>query len=264
MTNHLEDLLTESGWNLLRKKARRLKSRTSLNWNAPKCASWVFPNVSNTKRSKTNPSGNEYCWSVVEGNVFLEIVALVVIYMSFRDISSVTEQPSDSQYFWHPLWCQCLGWLAYIRGKALDQFIGFRTVPLCVYKLIDDASEIVPLKRLTLCIIGDTSTIWFNSVSDVRCNCDEHAPLMKIHYHPISGKKQTTGKRQDLKDSEAYPWSFGTAVIDAWLEGGNMGQPLTTQLNVVKKQKRQLTMKVSIGSESSADSMVAVKCQSGS
>ena len=206
--------LGESGFSLALKYVFRLRTGGLL-WEAVVCSSFVWANVSNTKRSIDNPFGDVAYEPVAQGNAMANIAAFLMAVASSRGVEVCLENPAASTIFRYPPLAQVLEKLEMV-SVTTDQCC-FSTKPygqrwLKKFKLLSTGTWVCRMSK------------------SCRCPGGLHEPLMSVNESgQVSGTKF-------LKLSQAYPPKFGEAVIAAWMAGDVSEQAAVA---VVKKEGRK-------------------------
>lgn len=167
-------------------------------WMAPVCSSFVFANVSNTKRSVENPVGDVSYEAVAVGNLMANAAAFLFDVAVSRQVQVAMENPVSSLIYRYPPIVQVL---KEVRAQ-------FFITDSCPYS--DKCYGHRFLKAFKIAATGN----WMHRVVR-KCKCPdgEHIALMRRDENGgVSGTKA-------LKESQAYPARFGAAVVAAWLAG---------------------------------------------
>ncbi len=194
-----QDLTTKAGFEYAVGLVLRL-AKGGLLMMAPVCSSWVFANVSNTKRSKTNPSGDLTYPPVLAGSVMAEVAVFCMLLANAREVLAMLENPASSLLFSYPPFALPANLLEEM-GKG--------------YFVATDACRFSPLpvgqrsKKPTK-LFATGATNWIYDLAQ-KCTCDSHIPLMVVN----AAGQRSGGKR--LKESQTYSWEFARAIIRAWL-----------------------------------------------
>ena len=116
-----EDITKKSGFGIALKHVLSLRPGGLL-WMAPLCSSFVFPNNSNTKRTKANFAGDESYKPVAEGNLmamicvfFAQLALARCVHVGFENLVGST------------IWSYCRMWC-----KVLD-LLECKTIGRCAY-----------------------------------------------------------------------------------------------------------------------------------
>ena len=201
--NDFVDLMTETGFRNLWSILRRLK-RSALCWMSPQCSSFVFASSSRTNRFRSNVGNVRYV-PVLVGNWFADIVGLVLVYCSYRQIAHVVvEQPVGSR-FYH--WQNVHQTLEYLKFMFGSHFGCFETALMCANSRKQVQRHELSFKRFTL---WGPDLEWLASVTMKKCKCSTHSKLMFIN-----DRGGICGNQQAMKDSQAYTDEFGEAIFIA-------------------------------------------------
>jgi hypothetical protein len=203
-----------AGFLLALKYVFRLRTNGLL-WQAIVCSSFVWANVSNTKRSIDNPWGDTAYEPVAQGNSMANIGAFLMAVASARGVEVCLENPAASMIFRYPPLAQVLEKLEVVTVTT-DQ---------CCFSSKPYGQRF--LKKFKLVATGT----WVCRMSkNCRCPGGLHEHLMSVNETgQVSGTKF-------LKLSQAYPPKFGEAVVAAWVAGEVSEQAAAT---VMKKEKRK-------------------------
>ena len=177
-------------------------------WIAPVCSSWVWLNVSMTKRSADNCyKGDTKYKPVQEGNHIAILCAFLLELAFARKLQAVLENPPVSYIWKFPPLASCLERL----GMNLHTAICHR----CAYEeSLSSESKLRLGKRYKLVATG----AWIQGARrSCKCPGRKHQVLTKrwIKY----GKRKCAGKRELLTQSAAYPRGLGKVIIQVWQQG---------------------------------------------
>jgi len=189
-----EDIMTLRGFEKALGYVTRLR-RSGLLFMAPVCSSFVFCNVSNTKRSLNNLLGDESNQSVRKGNMMANIASFLLCVALAREVHVVIENPQSSMLF------------KYIQ-PITDAFAGlqFAYADRCAY---DNASKgTLTFKKPFKFLV---SGMWLGQMRRCSCKDGKHSALMTKN-----DKGQVTGRVDMLRVSAAYPLALGEAIVRAW------------------------------------------------
>lgn len=184
-------------------------------WEAVVCSSFVWANVSNTKRSIDNPFGDVTYEPVDQGNAMANIAAFLMAVASARGVEVCLENPAASMIFRYPPLAQALEKL---------EMVAITTDQCCF------SSKSYGQRWLKKFKLVATGTWVCRLAKSCRCPGGIHEPLMSINESgQVSGTKF-------LKLSQAYPPKFGEAIVAAWLAGDASEQTVAA---TAKKEKRK-------------------------
>ncbi len=167
---------------------------------APVCSSWTFANVSNTKRSKTNPAGDLTYPAVLAGNLMVEVAVFCMLLADVREVFAVVENPCSSLLFCYPPFALAASLL---QDSGRGHFV--TTDGCCFSPLPVGQRAKKPFK-----LFATNGTDWMQALAK-KCTCGSHIPLMLVN----EAGQRSGGKL--LKESQTYTWEFAEAILRAWL-----------------------------------------------
>ena len=164
-----------------------------LAWMAPVCSSTGFPNISKTKRSKSNPDG-DCCYAHNQhGNLFATTVAFVLQLCHERKVHWAVENPKGSYI-----------WMTSFLSPTLD-YIPHHVCKTVVCACSQGKRKI--MEPLTL----RCSHSWIMKMQR-KCSCKHaHLPTM-----PANKDGKPCGSPA-LNKSQGYTPAFGRHVIKYWM-----------------------------------------------
>lgn len=196
-----QDLTTQGGFHYAVKLVMRVKLGGLLGM-APVCSSWVFANMSNTKRTKENPCGDRSYPQVVSGNLQAKVATFCLLLAHARGLYAFMENPASSMIFrYSPVELAMIYLTRIANGHIVishacrfsEQPVGKRAKkPFKLFAIGSKPGWLSPLRKLCQC--GDAG----------------HSLLM---VQKTPGK--STGCKA-MKDSQHYSDNFGSAIVQAW------------------------------------------------
>ena len=193
-----EDLL--SSWGFLSAVRCVLAIRTGgLLWMAPVCSSFVFMNSSKCKRKVGNWMGDMNYKPVAEGNLHATVAAFLYALAHLRGVLPVIENPAGSVIFHYPMLELVLS--CWSGAKAICCRCAFATERMGkrwkkAYKLVGDA--------------------WVTHLA-APCRCPSGLHCSLVHRVLRNGAYKTTGRKDLLRASAAYPTKMGKFVVQQWM-----------------------------------------------
>ena len=204
----------------------------------PQCSSWVWMCRSQTKRSAANPYGNLEMPAVIDGNRLNEICALLCAIASMLGVLWVIEQPGSSLFFHTKLMRTIINKEnAYQRhvpmsqfghesqkstllvgvadflsdlGKERKQKIGIQSV--AKVKNPKTKAKSAPRKKTKAQSVPRKKAAGkATAKAKAKTATSSHVKLAKVTTR--GGKKQVTGNKVALKNSQVYPVQFAVAVV---------------------------------------------------
>ena len=207
-------------------------------WLAPICSSWVWLNVSMTKRSAENAyHGDPTCKPVQEGNLIATICAFLLELAIARMVQAALENPPRSYIWRFPPLASSLESL----GMDLHAAICHR----CAYEDAGKDSKLRLGKMYKVVATGD----WIKGARR-KCQCPGRVHMLLTKTWLKSGRKRCAGRRALLAQSAAYPRGFGKVIIQVWQQGMTQMEvpsPDATVLEPKTKTASSLWHKPSVG-----------------
>ena len=196
-----QDLTTLGGFHYAVKLVMRVKLGGLLGM-APVCSSWVFANMSNTKRTKENPCGDRSYPQVVSGNLQAKVATFCLLLAHARGLYAFMENPASSMIFrYSPVELAMIYLTRIANGHIVishacrfsEEPVGKRAKkPFKLFAIGSKPGWLSPLRKLCQC--GDAG----------------HNLLMRS----VAGK--VTGSSAAMKGSQHYSDNFGSAIVQAW------------------------------------------------
>lgn len=205
---HTEDMCTEAGFLRAVSLVQRLVP-SGLLWMAPVCSSFTFVNSANCQRCEGNRfRGNTLYEPVRKGNLMADACAFLFALSWCRGVEVCVENPSQSAIFKYPT----LQRVTDAINRTSPVFIGLAA--RCAFDCKPVGERY--LKKYKLLCTGT----WVEATC-LPCRCEGrlHKPLVSVRAS-ASGRTQVNGRAAELKESAAYPATFGESIVDAWLAGG--------------------------------------------
>ena len=201
-TDTTEDLTTETGFLNAARLVCHLRVGGLL-WMAPVCSSWVFWNISRTKRSKANNFTGDTTYEPVRlGNTMAQVCAFLIELAAVRCAQVAVENPPRS-FIWEyqPF------------SSTVDRLCKeVCTAARCAY---EDAPK---GKRLQKDYKFKASGSWIHgAAATCPCGCQPHRRLSK-RWKNAQGKIRSKGKTDALKESASYPRKLGHAIMQSYLQ----------------------------------------------
>ena len=196
-----EDLLSSCGF-LSAVRCVLSMREGALLWMGPVCSSFVFMNSSRCKRTVHNPMGDVDYRPVAEGNLHASVAAFLYALACLRGILPVVENPVGSLIF---------------RFPALKSVIAFFSAESAVCCRCAFAVERMGRRfKKAYKLVGHA---WVRHLfAPCKCKSGLHCPL--VHRVVRYGKVHTTGKKELLRRSAAYPPRMGKFVLRQWQKHG--------------------------------------------
>lgn len=192
-----EDLLSASGFMSAVHCVLSMRERGLL-WMGPVCSSFVFMNSSKCKRSLANPLGDVNYKRVVEGNLHASVAAFLFALASLRGVLPIIENPAGSMIFRFPLLASVLTFFS--AGKAICCRCAFA------------AERMGKRWRKAYKLVGHA---WVTHLS-APCKCRSGMHCSLVHRIMKNNSVKTTGCKDLLRASAAYPPRMGKFVIRMW------------------------------------------------
>ena len=195
-----ENLVTRAGFNQAVKLVGRLRNGGLL-WLAPECSTWVFYNVSRTKRCKNNHYEGDLDYPPVQGgNAMAEACVFLIKIARARGVNFAVENPERS-YIWH-----CKFFQAWLSWEGLHH----TSIHRCAYDTAPFGQRIMKVYK----VVG--SGQWLqNLVAPCPCGDAPHKRLTRSWLNS-EGRHRVQGVADLLKESQAYPPAFGVQVVKCW------------------------------------------------
>ena len=198
-----EDIVTKSGFQQAVRLVGRLRAGGML-WLAPKCSSWVFYNVSRTKRGRQNQfRGDPSYGPVQEGNATAEACVFLIKLAKARGVDFAVENPKNS-YIWHSVFFS--EWLAW-------EELLYSYIHRCAFDAAPVGSRIMKVYQ----IVGSGS--WLGQVG-ASCPCGNAVhKRLTISWRDAKGRLRVQGAANLLRESQAYPPAMGVHIVAKWRIG---------------------------------------------
>jgi hypothetical protein len=173
-------------------------------WMAPVCSSWIFCNMSNTKRNTGNVFGDTTYGPVRDGNLMANVAGFLLHLAWRRGLTAVIENPASSLIFRYP---------------NLECILSFYNAHFCVTPRCSFSTEMLGeryYKLYKFAAIGPQTSsspgAWIAKARR-KCMCPgkQHIALMKK-----SCDGRITGQLDHLTKSAAYPKALGECIVQAW------------------------------------------------
>jgi hypothetical protein len=181
-----EDLCTMLGFENALRLVLRLRPHGSL-WAAPVCSTWGFIGRSGTGRSASNAMGDNSVPRTRYANRMVVLTTMLMLLAYIRNAHVWIEQPSSSLM---PVFSPLKEFLDFACGYSVTTFLqafGSKSLkPLCIRC---SAEEVMRLRR--------------------------QRPHVRGENLATTKGTMVTGKRKQLRESQAYPPLFGKAVSEA-------------------------------------------------
>ena len=197
-----EDICSKAGFQHAVRLVGRLR-KGGLLWMAPQCSSWVFYNVSRTKRSRANGFMGDQTYAAVQsGNTIAQACVFLLKLASARGVDFAVENPKGS-YIWHSTFF--LEWVNWVGIKR-------SFIHRCGYDYAPVGQRILKVYQ----VVGSGS--WIQKL-ETTCQCEgaDHQHLT-ISWQDGSGRKRTKGNKELLRQSQTYPPAMGRYVVQCWLQ----------------------------------------------
>ena len=207
-----EDLTTRRGF--LNAVGLVIRLRVGgLLWLAPACASWVWLNLSNTRRSVANDYYGDMRYPpVADGNLLAEISAFLIELAARRLVAASVENPVNS-----------LIWKFPPMSAVLSRF---GMVSSLCYRCAYDCS---PEPRISKVYKFFATGSWILGTRKA-CTCNgEHLRLTK-RWQNAQGHRKYDGTKVRLAESASYPAALGAAIVRCWLSSAESGVQTTREV----------------------------------
>jgi hypothetical protein len=171
-------------------------------WLAPLCSSWVFYNVSRTKRCKANEYKGDMSYPPVQdGNLMAEACVFLVKLAKARGLHFAIENPKGSY-----IWLSC-----FFKQLLCWSGVACCFVSRCAFDSEPKGHRI--MKVYQVCGSGP----WVKRM-ETSCPCGDaqHRHLTES-WVDATGRKRTKGNRELLQASQVYPAAMAELVIESWL-----------------------------------------------
>ena len=211
-----DDVTTESGFMRAAHKVGRVR-QGGLVSAAPECSSFVFPNSSGHKRTQgNNYVGDESKRYVQTGNLIAMATSLLLAVAFLRGAVPLFENPPRSViYKYAPV-----SWLF-----SNFSFSFHAVVAHCAYDVTTALGQRTK-KDFRFSACGQ----WVEQIQKA-CSCGDapHVQLMTTFVQSNTGRAKhvgevrSTGNKEALKRSGAYPKPLGQAIVMAWRQGPPAG-----------------------------------------
>jgi len=198
-----EDILLEAGFRRALSLVLRLRPGGLL-WMAPVCSSWIFLNLTCTKRTKVGGprfGGNLRYLPVRQGNLMAEMAAFFFLVAVSRGVHAVIENPASSMMF---------NYVIFANACCLWPKRFWAILPHCRFSTAPYGSRFGKKFKLM------SSHAWVLQLA-CKCLCPGRKHKCLATVKTVGGKRTVTGVKQALKDSAAYPAKMGVAIIQAWM-----------------------------------------------
>jgi hypothetical protein len=195
-----QDLTTPLGFQFAVGLVMRL-ARNGLLVMAPTCSSFVFSNMSRTKRGQHNYVGDETYPPVRWGNIQAQVAAFLLALAVERSIFTLLENPRSSMIFNYPpvkLVLETVAKTGFLH-TCIAHHCRFSSKPR-------GQRSFKPFKLVT---VGPTN--WASKLAK-HCNCKGAGHVMLMETGPDG---QKTGSKR-LTASQIYSIAFGKAIVQAW------------------------------------------------
>lgn len=194
-----EDIITRSGFMRAVHLVWRLRVGGLL-WLAPLCSSWVFYNVSRTKRCKANGYMGDAAYAPVrDGNLMAEACIFLIKLAVSRGVQFAIENPRGSYI-----------WLShFLTGLQKD------VTTCCINRCAFDPEP--QGKRIQKIYQVWGSGAWVQQLK-TACPCGnaQHLQLTET-WVDGAGRKRVKGNSAMLKASQVYPMAMADLVLESWL-----------------------------------------------
>ena len=168
---------------------------------APTCASFIWMNISKTGRSRINPTGDLNYPPVREGNMEGAAAAFLFALGTLRGVNCLCENPTWTYLFKLPVWLPVLSWFD----------IKFANVARCAF---DSKRPGTRFKK----VFKFAGQAWCRCLCmSCRCPTSVHRASSCTFKHRITGKRQVTGLKPELRESASYPPELGKWIIRSWM-----------------------------------------------
>jgi hypothetical protein len=172
-------------------------------WLAPVCSSFVFMNSSNCRRTMGNPSGDKTYRPVIEGNLHASVAAFLFVLATLRGVRAVVENPAGSSIF---------------RFPALSTVMTyFGTVSSICCRCVFARERRGQRWKKAYKLVGQP---WVKHLA-AACKCPGKLHCSLVHRIVCMNKVKVTGRKQQLRQSAAYPAAMGKFVVRIWKQHGN-------------------------------------------
>jgi hypothetical protein len=208
-----EDITLETGFVKATSHVLRLRPAGLLGM-APVCSSFVFPNSSNTRRTRTRWQGDEEYPPVQRGNLMAQEAAFLMCVALARDVHFFIENPAGSTMF------------SYLQS-TLALFPGLK---YCISNRCAYSTEPIG-QRFWKPYKFVTSGPWLDLA---KCVCPGrlHTKLMDT-----DERGRQTGNLQALQASASYPPALGQALVQAWVAAGPVASHSLTDTSDVRTSR---------------------------
>ena len=208
-----EDITLETGFVKATSHVLRLRPAGLLGM-APVCSSFVFPNSSNTRRTRTRWQGDEEYPPVQRGNLMAQEAAFLMCVALARDVHFFIENPAGSTMF------------SYLQS-SLALFPGLK---YCISNRCAYSTELMG-QRFWKPYKFVTSGPWLDLA---KCACPGmlHTKLMDT-----DERGRHTGNLQALQASASYPPALGQALVQAWVAAGPVASHSLTDTSHVRMSR---------------------------
>jgi hypothetical protein len=209
-----ENIISQEGF----ENAVALVMRCSgLLWMAPVCSSWIFCNMSNTKRSKNNVQGDVSYGPVRDGNLMADVAGFLMCLAWRRGLSAVIENPASSLIFKYPN----------VQDVLSSFGAHFCVTPRCSFSKEPLGQRYYKLYKFAA--VGPHSSsapgAWIAAAART-CTCPAKKHIQLMHK---SKDGKVTGRQEHLTKSAAYPLALGDCIVHAWQSTAQAGQPHCSQ-----------------------------------
>ena len=202
ITDISEDLTTQQGFLHAVRLVCRLRPGGLL-WLAPVCSSWVFWNVSRTKRCKRNGfAGNAEYEPVKLGNLMAEACAFLIELAVHRGVEVGVENPPGS-WIW--------------KFLPFSQTVNSLCKHVCERTQRCGFDDKPKGKRLLKEYKFKATGAWVEGLA-ATCPCGSclHRRLSK-KWQGADGRARSQGNKAELTESAGYPRRLGEAIIRGYL-----------------------------------------------
>ena len=162
-------------------------------WCAPPCSSWIWIGRSTTGRSRDLPLGNERGKTAEANCLVARVVLVILVGLVVHNARVWMENPGSSIIEYHPRWAQ----LQALLGQLMDRvFIWMQTFgsevskPTLLYSTAERLQSMRRTRDSTKRQTVKTSWSWVDA----------------------DGRNHVTGHKQIIKNTAAYPRSFGKHI----------------------------------------------------
>ena len=197
---------------------------------APRCGSWMYLDVSNTKRGKKNQFWGDTNNRSVQSSNNMVMGCIVLIQLAeARKLCLAFENPVKS-YMWH--------WPP-LRDALKELGYGFVAVLRCAWEA-KQKGKMKLWKKYRIAGQGE----WIQALAK-PCPCGDqgHLRTTKV-YRDAAGKKRCQGIKSRLMSSANYPPLLGKAIVQAWLSRRSASGSTVMPKKAKKEKKAMKVMKV--------------------